>query len=290
MTRQGRAERGQPLDTAQDMPSARTRVKLPPDPYSGDSPRRPRGRGMLIFLGVLLLVLGSIAYVNRSSRSDPASAPTAQGSTSTDAAQPSGSQVPVPVTVPYQSGQPQSDAESIPTGYPDTLAGAESAAANYVVAYNSLAMFQPASRHDFVATTADPSIVATRQIDLDNTFNATATNLGLSADGSAPAGSTLVEQAAPLGVSVVTHNPKAATATVAVWIVTVGGLAGPQSTVPITSAWWTVTVNLHFTHGDWKWQSFAQTDGPTPISGQQTPSSAQQWQAVKEFGGLRYAR
>jgi hypothetical protein len=288
MTRQGRAERGQSLDTAQDTPPAHTRVKLPPDPYSGASPRRPRGRGVLVFLGVLLLVLGAIAYVNRGGRDSPA--PTAAARDTTGAASPQAPASQVPVTVPYQSGQPQTEAAaSIPTGYPDTLAGAESAAANYVVIYDSALMLQPAARYTFVATTADPAIIAARQIDLDNLFDTTAKNLGLTAAGFAPAGSTLVEEAAPLGVSIVTHNPKAATATVAVWIVTVGGLAGAQSTVPITSAWWTVTVTLHFTHGDWKWQSFAQTDGPTPISGQQTPSTTQQWQTANGFGGLRYA-
>jgi hypothetical protein len=305
MTRQGRAEQGQSLDAAQDTPSVRTRVKLPPDPYRGENPRPPRGRGMIIFFGVLLLVLGIIAFVNRSGHGSapapvatkPPGAPAASAGSTQNPGDSGSTQgqgsvgVPAPATVPYQDGVPQTDAEQIPTGYPDTLAGAESAAANYVVAYNSATMLQPSVRHEFVAITADPAIVAARQIDLDNTFDATARNLGLSADGLAPAGSTLVEQASPLGVTVVSHDPPAKTATVAVWIVTVGGLAGAQSTVPVTSAWWTVTVNLHYTDGDWKWQSFTQTDGPTPISGQQTPSTTQQWQdSVNRLGGLRYVR
>jgi hypothetical protein len=294
MTRQGRAERGQPLDTTQDMPSAHTRVKLPPDPYSADRARRPRGRGVLIFIAALLAVLGVIAVVNRGGRDTPAPAASAGSTTTTTTgAAAVGAQTgsaPAATSIPFADGLPQSDAQLIPTGYPDTLSGAESAASNYVVAYNSAQMLQPAVRHTFVADTADPAIIAARQVDLDNIFGTTAHNLGLTAAGLAPAGSTLVEQAAPLGVHVVTHDPKAATATVAVWVVTVGGLAGSQSTAPVTSAWYTVTVTLHYTHGDWKWQSFSQTDGPTPISGQQTPSTNQQWQTANGFGGLRYAR
>lgn len=290
MTRQGRAERGQPLDTTQDMPSAHTRVKLPPDPYSGGGPRRPRGRGVLLFVAALLVVLGIIAAVNRGSRDDPAPAAASSSAPGSSAGSTPPGSTPPATTVPFADGLPQSVTQRIPTGFPDTLTGAESAASNYVVAYNSAQMFQPAVRHTFVATTADPAIVAARQVDLDNIFSTTSHNLGLTAAGLAPSGSTLVEQAAPLGVHVVTHNPSAATATIAVWIVTVGGLAGAQSASPVTSSWYTVTVTLHFTHGDWKWESFAQADGPTPISGQQTPSTTQQWQTLNGLGGLRYAR
>jgi hypothetical protein len=53
----------------------------------------------------------------------------------------------------------------------------------------------------------------------------------------------------------------------------------------------TTTITLHWVDGDWKWVAFTQTDGPTPVSGMQTPSNAAEIaNAVKEFGGVDYAR
>jgi len=66
-------------------------------------------------------------------------------------------------------------------------------------------------------------------------------------------------------------------------------LAG-SSSHPITESWYTETIRLHWTGGDWKWVSFTQADGPVPIPGtQQVSSPGDIGKADKDFGGLRYA-
>ncbi|MFD0329437.1 hypothetical protein ACFQZC_17790 [Streptacidiphilus monticola] len=71
---------------------------------------------------------------------------------------------------------------------------------------------------------------------------------------------------------------------------TLFGLAGTGSQYPVTESWKTVTLGLSWS-GDWKVTSYADSDGPTPISGSQPvsdPSSIAD--AATQFGGFRYAR
>jgi hypothetical protein len=285
------------LDTAQNAPEARTRVKLPPDPYSASDARPKRGRRPLIIIGAVLALFIAIALVNRSTHhssgnttaSQTGSSPTT-GAGSNPTAAAAGGTATGPVTSPIQgSGLPSGTADSIPIGYPHTSQGAQSAAANYVSAYGSASMVHADARHKLVNAIADPAIASTLQSQLDATFTAANSSFGLTADGTAPAGQTFVARAAPIGVTLVNDNGNSAT--VAVWTVSLSGLAGTGSTHPVTEAWSTITVTLHWTEGDWKWVSFTSVDGPVPTSGQQIPSTGQALQnAVNQFGGLRYAR
>jgi hypothetical protein len=293
-----RADRGPyPLDTAQNTPEARTRVKLPPDPYSAAETKSRRGRRPLIIIGAILALFIAIALVNRSTHhssdnttaTQSGSGPAPSAGSNTAAATTDGSTA-GPVTAPFQgSGLPDATADNIPIGYPHTSQGAQSAAANYVSAYGSASMVHADARHQLVNAIADPAIAGTLQTQLDATFTAANTSFGLSADGTAPAGQTFVARAAPIGVTLI--NDTGNNATVAVWTVSLSGLAGSGSTHPVTEAWSTITVTLHWTEGDWKWVSFTSADGPVPTSGQQIPSTGQALQnAVNQFGGLRYAR
>lgn len=290
-----RADRGSyPLDTAQSTPEARTRVKLPPDPYSATE-RPKRGRRPLILIGAIVALFVAVALVNRSTHHSSGNTGAQTGTDSSPAAAATsnasaGGAVTAPSTAPIQgSGLPDGTADSIPIGYQHNAQGAQSAAANYVAAYGSATMVYPQARHRLVAAIADPAIASTLQSQLDTTFTAANTAFGLTADGTAPAGQTFVARSAPVGVTLV--NDTGGSATVAVWTVSVSGLAGPGSTHPVTEAWSTMTVTLHWTQGDWKWVSVSSSDGPVPTSGQQIPSSAQALQnAVNQFGGLRYAR
>lgn len=291
-----RADRGSyPLETEQSTPEARTRVKLPPDPYSSTG-RPKRGRRPLILIGAIVALFVAIALVNRSTHHSSGTTGASQtGNDSSPAAAASsnasgGGSLSAPSAAPIQgSGLPDGTADSIPIGYQHSAQGAQSAAANYVAAYGSATMVHASARHKLVAAIADPAIASTLQSQLDATFTAANTSFGLSADGTAPAGQTFVARAAPIGVTLV--NDTGNSATVAVWTVSVSGLAGPGSTHPVTEVWSTITVTLHWTQGDWKWVSFTSSDGPVPTSGQQIPSTAQALQnAVNQFGGLRYAR
>jgi hypothetical protein len=288
-----RADRGPyPLDSAQSTPEVRTRVKLPPNPYLDDEPSPRRGRRPLILLGALIALVAAVAIVNRTSHHDNAAQGGGQPSSPAAGV---GSSTPVadstaPVTAPIQgSGLPANTADQIPVGYPHTSKGAESAAANYVVAYTSSTMVASSARHRLIDAIADPAISSSLQSQLDSTYKQVNSSYGLSANGVAPAGQTFVQRSAPVGVTLV--NDSGNGATVAVWTVTIAGLAGTGSTHPVTEGWSTVTVTLHWTQGDWKWVSFTASDGPVPTSGQQVPSTGQALQnAVNQFGGLRYAR
>lgn len=289
-----RAEReSYPLDPAQSTPEVRTRVKLPPDPYGDDDPGRSRVRRPLILLGALVALVVAVAIVNGTTHhsGDPQSAgqpstPTAAGDSSTGAA----ANVNGPATAPIQgSGLPSNTADSIPIGYQHDSKGAESAAANYVVAYQSSSMVGPTARHRLIADIADPAIASSLQSQLDSAYSQVDSAYGLSSDGVPPAGQTFVSRGAPMGVALVNYN--GGSATVSVWMVEIAGLAGTGSTHPVTESWNTVSVTLHWTQGDWKWVSFTASDGPVPTSGSQVVSGGQALQnAVNQFGGLRYAR
>ena len=289
-----RAEReSYPLDPAQSTPEVRTRVKLPPDPYGDDDPGRSRVRRPLILLGALVALVVAVAIVNGTTHhsGDPQSGgqpstPTAAGDSSTGAA----ADVNGPAAAPIQgSGLPSNTADSIPIGYQHDSKGAESAAANYVVAYQSSSMVGPTARHRLIADIADPAIASSLQSQLDSAYSQVDSAYGLSSDGVPPAGQTFVSRGAPMGVSLVNYN--GGSATVSVWMVEIAGLAGTGSTHPVTESWNTVSVTLHWTQGDWKWVSFTASDGPVPTSGSQVVSGGQALQnAVNQFGGLRYAR
>jgi hypothetical protein len=259
----------------------RTRIKLPADPYAESTPRRPRPRAPFIAVGFVLLLLAVIAIVNRGHGS--AAKPAAASSSAATGA-PS-----VAVTAPYSAGQPTSTAGGVPVGYPHTTAGAEAAAANYVVAFNSADMVYSWARNRLVNAIADPAIASSLQGQFDAAYAQIDTTYGLSSSGAAPSGQTFVERAAPVGVSLVSTSGN--TATVSVWAVTLAGLAGANSQHAVSEDWVTVTVTLNWTHGDWKWFSFQSAEGPAPLGGLQTPAPGTTLQAaVTKYGELRYGR
>lgn len=177
----------------------------------------------------------------------------------------------------------------VPVGYPDTREGAQAAAANYAIAYGSDAMFNTNQRHSILDAIADPEVKPALQAQLDQSFAAVMTRFGLDSAGNPPQGQTLVDRTVPVGVHVLSYSDEQAQ--VGVWSVGIVGLVGAGSTTPVAEAWSTATITLRWTGGDWKWVVFTQTDGPTPVSGMQPPSNAADIsKAVKEFGGLDYAR
>lgn len=287
-----RADRGSyPLDTAQNTPEARTRVKLPPDPYLDDEPRPRRGRRPIILLGALIALVVVITIVNRtthhSTDTQAGTQPSASagGGSNGSAADASG-----PAVVPIQSSSlPTNSADNIPIGYPHTSAGAESAAANYVVAFYLPSMTKTSARHRLIDAIADPQKASDLESQLDTAYKQANVGNGLSADGSAPSGLNFLQRCTPIGVSL--DSESGTSVIVDVWNVTISGLVGTGSTHPVVEAWSTATVALRWTQGDWKWVSLTSKDGPVPTSGQQVPSAGQALQdAVNLFGGLRYVR
>ncbi|MFD9242401.1 hypothetical protein ACFV0D_10815 [Streptomyces sp. NPDC059556] len=263
--------------------SGQTRTRLPEgnsgDVYSGA--RRPvrSSRSLITVVGVVVLLVAAIAFANRGG-GDPADA----AGPSSDAP---GRTAPTEATgvrpVTGKNGR-------IPTGYAQDEQGAQSAATNYAVALGSVGMFQAGSRADLVRATHDPAVTD----DLLKRLNASytpefLTGIGLDANGAAPTGLTFVSRTVPVGAKV--RDFTETSATVDVWCTGLVGLAGAGSTKPVTSTWFTLTQKLTWVDGDWRIASSTQSEGPTPVNGDNRASVADDIaEAVEGYGGFTYAR
>ncbi|MFF9134333.1 hypothetical protein [Streptomyces sp. NPDC014806] len=261
--------------------SGQTRTRLPEpsgDPYGGAHRpgRRTSSRSLVTVVGVVVLLIAAIAFANRGNDGTP--------SDTTTANKPKAA-----ATAPTGTKPVQSYAAGIPTGFAHDQQGVQSAAANYAAALGSDGMFNTARRHEIVQTIADPNAVNQLQSGFDADYSADfLQKIGLSADGVAPAGSTFVNRTMPAGTKITAYSSN--TATVEVWCNGLFGLAGESSTNPVTSGWFTVTMKLSW-NGDWKVLQTSQKTGPTPVTGDNPVSGADEiGRAVQEFGGFTYAR
>ncbi|MEV6016249.1 hypothetical protein WJM95_15090 [Streptomyces sp. f51] len=261
--------------------SGQTRTRLPDRPgdvYGGA--RRGRGsssRSLVTVVGVVVLLIAAIAFANRGDNTD------ASGGGSGDKARTS-------PTAPSGNHPVTTRTTGIPSGFPHTQEGAQSAAANYAVALGSADMFDKARRDQILATVITPAKVTDFETTLDQAYTPQFNkNVGLKEDGSAPQGYTFVSRTTPIGTK--TTQSTGDTATVEVWCGGLLGLAGENSTNPVTSSWFTITMKLEWTGGDWKIVSHSQKDGPAPVPGDDRASSADDIaKAVEEYGGFTYAR
>ncbi|MGW0117810.1 hypothetical protein [Streptomyces sp. NPDC003327] len=255
--------------------SGQTRTRLPEgnsgDPY-GSGPRRPaRGsRSLVTVVGVVVLLVAAIAFANRGG--DPTTAsPTSDTPARPTSTTPTGTR---PVT----------------TGFAHDEQGAQSAAANYAVALGSAEMFQDGPRQDIVRAIHDPAVVddLLRRLDASYSDDFMA-SVGLDANGTAPVGMTFVSRTLPVGTKVTAYSE--GSATVEVWCTGLVGIAGEGSTKPVTSTWFTLTQKLAWVGGDWRVRSSSQSEGPTPVNGDNRASFADDIaKAIEEYGGFTYAR
>jgi hypothetical protein len=272
---------------------ARTRIKLPADPYAEDAARRrPRLRGPLIAGGVILALFAIIALVNQNDHGKSGSAGSGSAnadSTATPKPSAAASVTPTSVTEAYGSGLASSSAADVPVGYPHTSNGAEAAAANYVSGFNSAEMVYSWYRVELLNAIADPADAASLRSELNAEYAKIDSDYGLSGSGSAPAGDTFVNRLTPVGVTLASDN--GSTAVVSVWTVLLQGMTGSTAQQPITEQWDTFSLTLAWSHGDWKWVSYGVSDGPAPLSGQQVPAVGSTLQAAaSKYGGLTYGR
>ncbi|MFI6610550.1 hypothetical protein [Streptomyces sp. NPDC050507] len=262
-----------------------TRTRLP-DGEGGDGygPRRParNSRSLVTVVGVIVLLLGAIAFANMGggdgSGGDGASGSNGKKADATSTAA-TGTK---PVT--GKNGE-------IPSGFAHDEQGAQSAAANYSVALGSAEMFDRERRRAIANAVYAPAVAAARQDDLDNVYSDQSflTNIGLNADGTAPAGQSFISRSSPVGTKVVKFSGD--TASVAVWYSALFGLAGEGSKNPVSESWFTNTFELTWIDGDWKVTDFTQKDGPAPVGRDQAASPAGEMaDAVEQFGGFTYAR
>ncbi|MFE5032108.1 hypothetical protein [Streptomyces sp. NPDC056683] len=263
-----------------------TRTRLPEgDPYGGASRRggRSSSRSLVTVVGVVVLLIAAIAFANRGGN-DGSSDTSGNGSTGNGSG-PATSSTAASGTKPVET-----KSDGIPTGYAHSQQGAQSAAANYATALGSDGMFITATRHAIVQTVADPSVMNNMLSGFDADYSADfLKKAGLNTDGTAPQGSTFVNRTLPAGTKVTAYSDAAAT--VAVWCNGLFGMAGEKSTNPVTSNWFTITMRLNWSDGDWKVLESSQTTGPTPVTGDNPVSGTDEIsKAVQEFGGFTYAR
>ncbi|MFD7711921.1 hypothetical protein [Streptomyces sp. NPDC059786] len=259
--------------------AGQTRTRLPDrtgDVYGGARRGRSSSRSLVTVVGVIVLLIAAIAFANRGgdSSSDNADNDKADSNpTSATGEQP----------VKTSNG-------GIPSGFAHDQQGAQSAAANYAVSLGSDGMFNKTTRDAIVGAIITPSRVSEFEKTLDKAYSPQFNkNVGLNEDGSTPSGYTFVSRTSPLGTKITeASNDKA---TVEVWCNGLLGLAGENSTNPVTSDWFTITMKLEWTGGDWKIVTHTQKDGPAPVPGDDRASSADEMaKAVEEYGGFTYAR
>ncbi|MFL4497322.1 hypothetical protein ACJ6WD_39720 [Streptomyces sp. VTCC 41912] len=268
--------------------TGQTRTRLPDgetDPYA--APRRARAglssRNLITVVGVVVLLLAAIAFANRGGSGNSETDTGSTGSTQDQAAaQP---------TAPTGTKPVGGKTGGIPSGFPQTEQGAQSAAANFVVALSGSGMYQSAQRDALVDAVYTPAAAKARKESLRKNYTDPKflAQVGLKPDGSTPKGMTFVSRANPIGTK--TEAFGGATAKVSVWYSLLFGVAGQGSQNPVAENWYTATMQLQWVNGDWKVAGFTTSAGPAPVGGDQTAATADAIsQAVQGFGGLTYAR
>ncbi|MDN3245422.1 hypothetical protein [Streptomyces sp. ZSW22] len=247
-----------------------TRMRLPEEEGGHRRSGRSSSRSLVTAVGVVVLLIAAIAFANRGG-DDSDSPEAAADKPKASSTAPSG-------TAPVQSGFAQDEQ------------GAQSAAANYAVALVSADILKSSRRAEIVQQV----FVADKQAALEEKFNRAysrefLSSIGLDENGNAAKGNTYVSRTVPVGTKTTQYSDAAAT--VEIWCTGVFGTAGEKTTRPVTSDWFTMTLQLRWTGDDWKVESFSQKDGPAPVPGDNKASSADEMsKAVQEYGGFTYAR
>ncbi|MEU3147213.1 hypothetical protein [Streptomyces sp. NPDC006999] len=260
--------------------SGQTRTRMPDSggPHGGGrrGGGRTSSRSLVTVVGVVVLLIAAIAFANRGG--DDSASGGDDDSPKAEATAPSGEK-------PVRSAN-----AGIPSGFARDRQGAESAAANYAVALGSDGMFNPTRRREIVQSITDPSTRDRLQEGFDADYSAELLkSFGLTANGTAPEGTTFVNRTLPAGTKATAFSENAAT--VEVWCSGLFGLAGDGSTNPVTSSWFTVTMKLNWSGDGWKILETTQKTGPTPVPGDEPVSGAEDMsKVVEEFGGFTYAR
>ncbi|UNO40560.1 hypothetical protein [Streptomyces sp. MST-110588] len=267
--------------------TGQTRTRLPDggsQAYGGA--RRSRtglsSRNLITVVGVVVLLIAAIAFANRGGGTGGG-----DGGAKGDADKGAQAQSTAPTGEKPVKGK---DA-GIATGFARTEQGAQSAAANYVVALTGVGMYEADKRRQIIETVYAPSVAAARKRDLDKVFTDPAFlgRIGLQPDGTAPKGGTFVSRSNPVGTKIEAFQGDSAK--VAVWYSALFGIAGGSSKNPVTESWFTNTFDLKWVDGDWKVVDFTEKNGPAPIGQDQAASSAEEMsKAVEGFGGFTYAR
>nr|WSX77721.1 hypothetical protein OH826_30055 [Streptomyces sp. NBC_00899] len=280
------------MSLGQDGPPTRTRMPEGHTTHGGGTRRPQPRRALVTVVGIVVLLIAALAFANRGDHPSVGGGSTGGGTSGGGTGSHGSDAAPTAPT-----GQKPVDGKGgagIPAGFAHTDQGAQSAAANYAVALGSADMFNTDRRHRIVSSIYDPAVSAGLQTSLDQAYaGAALKSLGLTADGTAPAGFTFVSRTVPIGTKVTSGSGagSADAKSVEVWCTDLVGLAGSGSTKPVSTAWFTITEQLVWSNGDWKIRSSSQKDGPAPVAADNQAASADEIAgAVRDYGGFTYAR
>ncbi|UNZ21899.1 hypothetical protein HC362_17530 [Streptomyces sp. 891-h] len=270
---------------AQDGARTTTRTRLPGSEGSNRPPTRP-GRSLVTVVAVVVLLIAAIAFANRGDGDGGGGG--GGGAGSSDGKNDAAAQA--QPTAPTGEKPVKTTGDTLPSGFPHTKQGAQSAAANYAVALVSADMMKPAARQKIVRQLFAPDQVDSTIKRLKKAYSPKLlSSVGLDEDGTPPKGATFISRTVPVGTNVRKYDDN--TAKLDVWCTGVFGNAGEKSTNPVRNDWFTLTLDLTWTDGDWKVQDFTQKQGPAPVNGDNRASGAEEISdAVKKFGGFTYAR
>ncbi|MFE9098851.1 hypothetical protein [Streptomyces sp. NPDC007264] len=257
-----------------------TRTRLPDrgtDVYGGARRGRSSSRSLVTVVGVVVLLIAAIAFANRGGG----------GSSSDDDTPGKADTAP---TAASGTRPVHTKTDGIPSGFARDEQGVQSAAANYAVALVSADILKPARRTAIVQQVFVPNQVPALEDRLAKAYDRDFLNkIGLDENGNPGAGHTYVSRTMPIGTKTTQYSDTAAT--VEVWCTGVFGMTGEDSTSPVSTDWFTMTLQLRWSSGDWKVDSFTQKEGPAPVNGDNKVSTSQEIsKAVEEFGGFTYAR
>ncbi|MEU7584497.1 hypothetical protein AB0B50_43755 [Streptomyces sp. NPDC041068] len=261
--------------------SGETRTRLPEgegaggDVY-GSGRRSGRGggassRSLVTVVGVVVLLIAAIAFANRGGDEDSSGGGDGKKAGAAAPTAPSGE-------------------KPVASGFGHDEQGAQSAASNYAVSLVSADILKPDRRSEIVRQL----FVADKVSELEDKFDKTYSKdflgkIGLDEKGNAAPGETYVSRTVPVGTKATAYSDS--TATVEVWCTGAFGTAGEDTTNPVSNDWFTLTLKLRWTDGDWKVESFRSKDGPSPVNGDNKISKAEDIaKAIEEYGGFTYAR
>ncbi|MFJ9892985.1 hypothetical protein ACIQPR_06590 [Streptomyces sp. NPDC091280] len=241
---------------------------------------RSSSRSLVTVVGVVVLLIAAIAFANRGGNDSSANDTTTSNGSKPDAASTAASG-----TKPVEA-----KAGGIPAGFAHDQQGAQSAATNYATVLVSADILKPTRRTEIVRQVFAADKQSALENSLDQAYSKEfLSKLGLDGNGEASAGNTYISRTVPIGTKVSNYSGTAAA--VEVWCTGLYGTAGTVSTNPVTSDWFTLTLHLRWTDGDWKADSFSQKDGPAPVPSDNKASTADEMaKAVQEYGGFTYAR
>lgn len=247
-----------------------TKVLLPEEPAAPAGPKRRLGVIGILGAGalVVILLLGMVLMLVGHKSSPAASGTQANGtigSGTNSSGGSSGSKGSTGAVAP-------STQDGIPVGYAHSQGGAVSAAVNFEMARSTAGYFTDSAARDQVLSVIMAPQSLASEVAADGQATASVlSNLGLSQGQT----SSLLVRSAPMGTKIDSYA--SGLATVEVWMAGVVGVTDNSSSLTPTASWDTYTYTLTWINGDWKAVSISATNGPTPLSNNQTPTPVHEW-------------